>query len=136
MKKEIREKVYNKYKRHCAYCGKEIEYKNMQVDHIIPKWHNWSDEKIERYNNRSSFGMVLTHNNKMIKGTDDFDNLNPSCRRCNHHKATLTIEKFREIISNKPKVLKEESAYRIAIDFGLVTETDIMVEFYFERELK
>ncbi len=134
MKTKIdRHKVYEKYDGHCAYCGKGIEYKEMQVDHIIPKWHNWSDEKIERYNSRSPFGKVLTNNNKMVRGTDDFDNLNPSCRRCNYHKATLTIDKFREVISNKPRVLKEEPAYRIAIDYGLVTENTMPVLFCFEK---
>ena len=32
--KSIREKVYNKCNGHCAYCGCELEYKNMQVDHV------------------------------------------------------------------------------------------------------
>ena len=29
--------IYNKYNGHCAYCGREIAYKDMQVDHIRPK---------------------------------------------------------------------------------------------------
>ena len=48
--KKTREIVYNKYNGHCAYCGCEIEMKDMQVDHIVPKcrnneiWHkrNWT----------------------------------------------------------------------------------------------
>ncbi|KKK70780.1 hypothetical protein LCGC14_2920550, partial [marine sediment metagenome] len=56
------------------------------------------------------------------------------CRRCNYHKATLTIEKFREVISNKPEVLKEDPAYRVAIDYNLVVETGMPVKFYFEKE--
>ena len=35
--KAKRELVYNKYNGRCAYCGREIAYKNMQVDHFIPK---------------------------------------------------------------------------------------------------
>ena len=40
MKKEIRENIYNKYNGHCAYCGREIAYKDMQVDHLksTGKW--------------------------------------------------------------------------------------------------
>ncbi len=37
MKKEDRLKIYRKYDGHCAYCGKSIEYKDMQVDHLVPK---------------------------------------------------------------------------------------------------
>lgn len=34
--KHIRQKVYEKYDGHCAYCGCKLEYKDMQVDHINP----------------------------------------------------------------------------------------------------
>ena len=36
MKKSIREKVWLKYDKHCGYCGKNIEYKDLQVDHMTP----------------------------------------------------------------------------------------------------
>lgn len=36
MTKAERFQVYNKYGGHCAYCGKKIGYKDMQVDHIDP----------------------------------------------------------------------------------------------------
>lgn len=48
MKKEDRLKIYRKYDGHCAYCGKSIEYKDMQVDHLVPKnrgcYSRWSDK--------------------------------------------------------------------------------------------
>lgn len=37
MTKQVRQQVYNKYGGRCAYCGKEIEFKDMQVDHIFPQ---------------------------------------------------------------------------------------------------
>lgn len=40
--KKIREVVYNKYNGHCAYCGKKIAYKDMQVDHFKPQ-RAWDD---------------------------------------------------------------------------------------------
>lgn len=43
MTKEERLKVYNKYGGRCAYCGREIEYKDMQVDHIVPKQRNYDN---------------------------------------------------------------------------------------------
>lgn len=40
MNKNVRQAVYAKYNGHCAYCGCEIDYKDMQVDHIKPKCRN------------------------------------------------------------------------------------------------
>lgn len=51
--KKIRQIVYDKHRGHCAYCGREIAYKDMQVDHIYPQYRG---------------------------GKDDLDNLNPACR--------------------------------------------------------
>ena len=34
--KELRKFVWNKYNGHCAYCGKEIDMKQLRVDHINP----------------------------------------------------------------------------------------------------
>ena len=38
---KVREIVYAKYKGHCAYCGCELEMKDMQIDHIVPKYRNY-----------------------------------------------------------------------------------------------
>ena len=38
--KKVREQIYEKYYGHCAYCGCEIEYKEMQVDHIDSVQYN------------------------------------------------------------------------------------------------
>ena len=38
--KKIRQIVYDKYNGHCAYCGCELEYKDMQIDH-------WTDYRSE-----------------------------------------------------------------------------------------
>lgn len=66
--KKIRELVYAKFNGHCAYCGREIAYKDMQVDHIYAQYKG---------------------------GSDDIDNLLPSCRACNFRKGTLSVEQFR-----------------------------------------
>lgn len=34
--KKVRQSVYLMYNGHCAYCGTEIAYKDMQVDHATP----------------------------------------------------------------------------------------------------
>ena len=89
MKKEDRLKVYNKYSGHCAYCGREIEYKDMQVDHIIPKQRGWQYQP--------------------VKGEDVMENYNPSCRRCNFRKGILSIEQFREELKRQCKGIMERS---------------------------
>lgn len=48
--KPVRLKVYEKYNGHCAYCGCELELKDMQVDHIESVyWYNGAND-IENYN--------------------------------------------------------------------------------------
>lgn len=34
--RKTREAVYAKYDGHCAYCGRAIDIKDMQVDHFLP----------------------------------------------------------------------------------------------------
>ena len=106
--KPIRIQVYNKYSGHCAYCGCELEYKDMQVDHINPLyWHN---------------------------GANDIENYNPACRTCNFYKSTYTIEKFRERLQTLHERLEKNFIYRLAKNFGIVKENDAPVKFYFEKK--
>lgn len=108
--KAEREKVYRKYNGRCAYCGKEIEHKDMQVDHFVP---------LEGYSQ---------------KGTNDFDNLMPSCRSCNHYKRANSLEGWRKMIESIPDKLERDSyIYRVALDYGLVQANPHKVKFYFEE---
>mgnify|MGYP003302008891 CR=1 FL=1 len=118
IKKELREKVYNKYNGHCAYCGKEIEYKNMQVDHFIPI-------------TAAEYGKVD------LDTVIDFNNLMPSCRMCNHYKRAHDIETFRRYIFEIPKKLKDNYIYKVGLVYGNVVENEKPIKFYFETvELK
>ena len=102
-----RQVVYAKYKGRCAYCGKEISIKDMQVDHMIPQ--------------RSG-------------GTDDIANLMPSCRLCNHYKRANSIERFREAISTIPVKLDErEYIYKVGIAYGFFDNKQKEVKFWFEQ---
>lgn len=47
--KAIRQRVYEKYNGRCAYCGRKIEYKDMQVDHFVAK------KRLERRRNGRYF---------------------------------------------------------------------------------
>lgn len=103
--KALRVRVYKKYAGRCAYCGKQIKYEDMQVDHMQPVY----------------FG-----------GDNSFNNLLPACRSCNFYKSTYNVDKFRQQIGLITSRLPKELIYRIALDYGIVEETGKEVIFYFE----
>lgn len=115
--KKIREQVYAKYNGHCAYCGCELEYKDMQVDHIKSVY-------------------VSTMQNGWVDTQDDsIDNLMPSCRMCNYYKQSNDIEGFRKVLNNMlmPNV-RRPFIYRLAVKYGLVVENVKPIKFYFEKQ--
>ena len=105
--KKIRKQVYEKYNGHCAYCGCEIQYKDMQIDHMTPLyWHG---------------------------GEDNIENYMPACRMCNFYKSTSTIEKFRKNIQTLHDRLEKTFIYRLAKKYGVVVEIKEPIKFYFEK---
>jgi hypothetical protein len=112
--KKVREAVYQKYDGHCAYCGKELEPKGWQLDHLIPvqreRFKKYSEEEIEC-----------------------FENYVPSCRRCNHYKRAHSLEVFRKYIEEIPaKLYRDNYIYKVGLDYGLVEVHEHKVKFYFE----
>ena len=112
--KKTREAVYQKYDGHCAYCGEKIDYKDMQVDHLIPvqreRFKRFSEEEIEC-----------------------FENYMPACRKCNHYKRAHSLEVFRKMIEEIPKKLDRDSyIYRIGRKYNLIVEWPQSIKFYFE----
>ena len=99
--------VYNKYGGKCAYCGQEIRYDEMQVDHIKPLY---------------------------LGGADDESNWAPACRMCNYYKSTKTIEIFREELGKLRDRLEKDFIFRLALRYGLIRETSGKVQFLFEKE--
>lgn len=92
----------------------------MQVDHIVPFFRNCADETLKKWGRE--------------RGTDNLENLNPACARCNRYKSTMTLQQFRSEIEKQILRLEERSwNYRIAKDFGLIEETFKPVRFYFEE---
>lgn len=113
--KKVRESVYAKYGGKCAYCGRKIAYKDMQVDHFLPL-RAWGIED---------------------EGTNDISNLMPSCRICNHYKRANSLETFRRYIQEIPKKLREQNyIYKVGIVYGNVVENEKPIEFYFERYVR
>lgn len=108
--KAERQKVYEKYDGHCAYCGCKLDIHEMQVDHIKSVWQD---------------------------GENTMENYNPSCRMCNFYKSTNSLEWFRRDIGEiTARLKKRQFIYRMALQYGLVQETNYPVKFYFERERK
>jgi 5-methylcytosine-specific restriction endonuclease McrA len=111
----LRVKVYDKYGGKCAYCGNDIEYKYFQVDHIIPK---------------ESFD---TYKYKLDYKVNDFKNLNPSCRRCNHYKRSYMLEEFRHLMKTIHERISTQYINKVAIDYGVIILKPFNGIFYFEK---
>jgi 5-methylcytosine-specific restriction endonuclease McrA len=110
----MREAVYNKYDGHCAYCGKELEHKGWQLDHLIP----YQRERFGRYTEEQ---------------IECFENYMPACRRCNHYKRAHSLEVFRRYIKEIPEKLKETNyIYKVGLDYGIIEEHNWNGQFYFE----
>ena len=108
LNKKIREDVYKKYNGCCAYCGEEIKYKDMQVDHILSKAKG---------------------------GLNEISNYNPSCRSCNHYKRTLDLDGFREYMETLHKRISNDYITKIGIRYGIVVLKPFDGKFYFEKSI-
>lgn len=105
--KSTRKIVYQKYNGRCAYCGCELEYKDMQIDHIRSVYWN--------------------------NGDNEIDNLMPACRMCNFYKSTYSLEEFRERLQTLTERLEKTFIYRLAKKYGIVEEHKKPIRFYFEK---
>ena len=101
-----RKEIHSKYNGHCAYCGKVITIKSMQVDHMKSKYHG---------------------------GTNDFENLMPTCRRCNHYKREQDLEPFRETLKAIIERLRKIYIVNVAEDYGIIKMSEWDGKFYFEK---
>ncbi len=114
MTKKERELIFNKYNGKCAYCGCELK-KGFHVDHIEPIVRNWLNGTCENPEN------------------ENLENYNPSCPSCNIQKNSYTLEQFRENIKQFVNSLNKYSTqYKFAKKYGLISENEIEVKFYFE----
>jgi len=113
--KVVRLKVYEKFNGHCAYCGKEIALKDMQVDHIIPIAHSiyGTREKAEEVRRMFENG-----------GINDTDNLMPACRQCNFYKGAMDVEHFRQrLLSELDRTCRSSFQVRLAMQYGMLEYT-------------
>ena len=125
--KAMRQQVYDKYRGHCAYCGREITMKEMQVDHIISIAKGIYGRKDEADKVRKMF------EDGSING---IDNLMPACRSCNFYKSTLNIEQFRNRITEElDHTCRQSFQTRLAMQYGMITYKPWDRVFYFEKYL-
>lgn len=115
--KEKRIEVWNKYNHHCAYCGCQLEYKDMQIDHIDSIYVHCEYKK-----------------EKTLDEISEINNLMPTCRQCNFYKSTFDIETFRDRLTTVMlKNLQKKFSYRLALKYGLIEENIKSIKFYFEK---
>lgn len=114
MKKDIREKVYNETGWHCWYCWTKIEYKQMQVDHIVP----------QSIKDNATFTTEYKINT--------IENLLCTCRKCNHYKSALYLSSFREQIKTLHERLKKQYIFQVWLNFWITQINDWNWKFYFE----
>lgn len=124
MNKQQRLDIWLKYDGHCAYCGKVIEYKAMQVDHIFP---NHMNHYLKSTTMKRLAGVD-------IDSIDHFDNINPSCRQCNHYKRALTLEEFRTRIKTLHERIIKQYICKVAVDFGIIQIQEWDGKFYYEAK--
>ena len=79
----------------------------MQVDHIHPKLH---------------------------RGSDEPENMNPSCRKCNFYKGSFTLDGFRYQLANVLKTnIENKFQFQLGLKYGMVEIKEWDKKFYFEK---
>lgn len=134
MRKEERQKVFDKYNGKCCYCGCSL-VKGWHVDHFNPVWRTsryltdangnriWDTDKREY-----KIGAFMEKPENHCE-----NNFMPSCASCNILKGGGDLEGFRKSIANFINSLNSyTNQYKFAKRYGLVEETNKPVVFYFE----
>jgi len=112
--KTNRQKVFDKYGGKCSYCGCDL-VKGWHVDHFEPIVRDWVNGGCERPENNNEANYM------------------PSCASCNIMKSSLSLESSRALVSGFVNSLNLYSTqYKITKRYGLVTEIDKPIVFYFE----
>lgn len=110
-----RHKVYKKFDGHCAYCGGELDFKRMQVDHLWPQH--------------------LCHHEPDLDN-DRFENLMPACQPCNIHKHGMKLEVWRGELGRQLSMLMKNAQFKRVLKFRQVKITERPIVFYFENYYK
>ena len=98
-----RAQVYAMFDGCCAYCGRRITFRELDIDHIWPKSRG---------------------------GGNELQNLFPSCQRCNRLKDNRTIEEFRKEIASQVNSLQDHIVVDFGL---ATLHRNKKVEFLFEK---
>lgn len=128
MTKIDREKIYKKTHWRCWYCWEKIDFKQMQVDHIIPQ-RNYKQHIIHK-----DFWVPYFLQHLWDNDLNHYDNLLATCRSCNHYKTSMFLEDFRKELWLQIERLNKNSNYKLACRYWLIKETNKPIEFYFEKK--
>ncbi len=119
MTKKERQLIFEKYEGKCAYCGCEL-VRGWHIDHLKPIRRKKYNKAECRYPQRECV-----------------DNCMPACASCNINKHAMKLEDFRHLVAGFMKHLNERNTqYKIAKRYGMVTEQEKPVIFYFEHYKK
>jgi len=99
--------LYEMFDGRCAYCGREMCFDQMTVDH-----------KVSLANG----------------GADSLENKLPACLQCNNRKGSMTLGKFRKSLVNQVSVVRGMSPlFRMLEAYGIIEVHEERVTFYFEK---
>jgi 5-methylcytosine-specific restriction endonuclease McrA len=119
--------IHAKYEGHCAYCGKVIAFNEMQVDHVYPK-------ALRSYVLRGCKSGDIKKTTHIPEHFDDFSNLMPSCRRCNHYKRAHLLESFRALMMSLHTRIANHYINKVGIDYGIIEIKPWNGIFFFESQ--
>ena len=108
--KSQRKKVFNRFRGFCSYCGRKIEFEEFQVDHLIP---------VSKFSNKHD--------------AQFWENLMPSCWRCNSYKSANKLEVYRRRLMEIQERIQNDYLVKVAMDFGVVKFKPFDGVFYFEK---
>lgn len=115
LSKQKRTKIWEAFNKKCAYCGCDLEYKDMQIDHVK--------------------SVLSAHFKKITEDElNNDDNLLPSCRMCNYYKGASNIEEFRKTLKNTlSHTCVDTFQAKLALKYRMLKIQEWDGVFYFEK---
>lgn len=130
LSKKQRNELRLKFGGKCAYCGVNLPGKGWHADHVEPI------NRIMRYGTdpKTGYGKLFDTGEMHYPGRDVLGNMFPSCRACNIHKGSCSLEVWRKDLEDITGILQRGyPTYRHAVRFGQVLEHSRPLVFWFEK---
>lgn len=124
--KAVRQRIYDKYKGRCGYCGDYLKIKDMTIDHIIPK-----SIFIETILSKKNIPTFLKH--LTTQDVSHIDNLMCCCKVCNAWKGTKHLNQFKKEITKSISYIRNDINFKIGVKYKLIIESEPDIKFFFEE---